>query len=92
MGKRNKRVRKSRTVQENRAISSSVDALKGQGLPTDRATAAAFRMFRENELYIPKPPAKPVKPHTLNARQRQRQIKLARKGAALFRQYFKGLK
>ena len=47
-----KRAKKNRTISENRAIAQRVDALRMQGLPKDRATAAAFRMFREGELSV----------------------------------------
>ena len=39
-----------RTISENRAISQTIDRLQMQGLAEHRATAAAFRMFREGEL------------------------------------------
>ncbi len=39
-----------RTISENRAISQTIDLLQMQGLEEDRATAAAFRMFRDGEL------------------------------------------
>lgn len=42
--------KRARTVSENRAISQTVDRLMMEGLEEDRATAAAFRMFREGEL------------------------------------------
>ncbi len=41
-----------RTVSENRAISQMIDQLRMQGLEEERATAAAFRMFRDGELDI----------------------------------------
>ena len=47
-----RRAKKNRTISENRAISQRIDALRMQGLPEDRATAAAFRMFREGELSV----------------------------------------
>ena len=47
-----RRAKKNRTISENRAIAQRVDALRMQGLPKDRATAAAFRMFREGELSV----------------------------------------
>ena len=47
-----RRAKKNRTISENRAISQKVDALRMEGLPKDRATAAAFRMFREGELSV----------------------------------------
>ena len=46
------RAKKNRTISENRAISQRIDELRMQGLPEDRATAAAFRMFREGELSV----------------------------------------
>tara|TARA_R100000664_G_C2696560_1_gene98547 strand:+ start:365 stop:739 length:375 start_codon:yes stop_codon:yes gene_type:complete len=46
------RAKKNRSISENRAISQRVDELRMQGLPKDRATAAAFRMFREGELSV----------------------------------------
>jgi len=46
------RAKKNRTISENRAISQRIDELRMQGLPQDRATAAAFRMFREGELSV----------------------------------------
>jgi len=39
-----------RTISENRAISQTIDRLQMQGLEESRATAAAFRMFRDGEL------------------------------------------
>jgi hypothetical protein len=39
-----------RTISENRAISQTIDRLQMQGLEENRATAAAFRMFRDGEL------------------------------------------
>ena len=39
-----------RTISENRAISQTIDRLRLEGLEENRATAAAFRMFREGEL------------------------------------------
>tara|TARA_R100000655_G_scaffold110132_1_gene168072 strand:+ start:29388 stop:29915 length:528 start_codon:yes stop_codon:yes gene_type:complete len=46
------RARRNRTQSENRAIADKVTELRMQGLPKNRATAAAFRMFSENELRI----------------------------------------
>ena len=46
------RAKKNRSISENRAISQRVDELRMQGLPKNRATAAAFRMFREGELSV----------------------------------------
>ena len=46
------RAKKNRTVSENRAISQRIDELRMQGLVKKRATAAAFRMFRDGELDI----------------------------------------
>ena len=46
------RAKKNRTVSENRAISQKIDELRMQGLNKERATAAAFRMFREDQLTI----------------------------------------
>ena len=43
----------ARSYDENKAIADKVKMLKAEGLPTDRATAAAFRMFRAGELAIP---------------------------------------
>jgi hypothetical protein len=90
MAKHNKRVRKRRTKTENRVISMTVQRLESDGLSEDRATAAAFRMFREKELLIPKPPPKLVSSRTLSARQRKRQVDAARRGAALLRKYLRG--
>ena len=42
--------RDERTISENRAISQTIDRLQMQGLAEHRATAAAFRMYREGEL------------------------------------------
>lgn len=39
-----------RTISEDRAISQTIDRLRLEGLEENRATAAAFRMFREGEL------------------------------------------
>ena len=46
------RAKYNRTQSENRAIADRISELRMQGLPKDRATAAAFRMFREGELTI----------------------------------------
>ena len=46
------RAKKNRSINENRAISQKVDRLRMQGLNKERATAAAFRMFRDGELTI----------------------------------------
>lgn len=46
----------ARTDEENQAITDKIAYLVSvEGLRPDRATAAAFRMFREGELDIPKP-------------------------------------
>lgn len=45
-----KRARKNRSPQENEAITDKISKLQQEGLPRDRATAAAFRMFRAGEL------------------------------------------
>lgn len=42
--------RDERSISENRAISQTIDRLQLQGLAEHRATAAAFRMYREGEL------------------------------------------
>jgi hypothetical protein len=39
-----------RTISEDRAISQTIDRLRMEGLEENRATAAAFRMFRDGEL------------------------------------------
>ena len=44
------RAKKNRSIDENRAISQRVDELRMQGLNKERATAAAFRMFKDGEL------------------------------------------
>lgn len=45
----------ARTEEENEAITQKIAYLVNvEGLRPDRATAAAFRMFREGELDIPK--------------------------------------
>ena len=49
-----RRKRNNRTPEENEAISNKVDALLAEGFPIEQATAIAFRMFRDNELSIPK--------------------------------------
>ena len=90
MAQRKRRARKGRTKTENRVISMTVQRLESEGLSEDRATAAAFRMFREKELFIPKPPPKLVSSRTLSARQRKRQVDAARRGAALLRKYLRG--
>ena len=90
MAKSKRRVRKARTKTENRVISMTVQRLESEGLTEDRATAAAFRMFREKELFIPKPPSKPLSPRRLTARQQQRQNEIARRGAAILRKYLRG--
>ena len=46
------RAKRDRSIDENRAISQRIDELRMQGLNKERATAAAFRMFREGELTI----------------------------------------
>jgi len=46
------RAKYNRTQSENRAIADRISELRMQGLPKDRATAAAFRMFREGEMTI----------------------------------------
>ena len=46
------RARRNRTQSENRAIADKVSELRMQGLPKNRATAAAFRMFSDRELTI----------------------------------------
>ena len=49
----------ARSEQENRAITEKIAYLVNvEGLRPDRATAAAFRMFKEGELDIPKPEPK----------------------------------
>ena len=49
----------ARTEEENRAITEKIAYLVNvEGLRPDRATAAAFRMFKEGELDIPKPEPK----------------------------------
>lgn len=46
----------ARSDEENQAISEKIAYLVNvEGLRPDRATAAAFRMFREGEIDIPKP-------------------------------------
>ena len=44
----------NRTPQENEAISDKVDELLSEGISIERATAAAFRMYRDGELTIPR--------------------------------------
>lgn len=44
------RAKKNRSISENRAISQRIDELRMQGLVKRRATAAAFRMFKDGEL------------------------------------------
>jgi len=39
-----------RSISDNRAISQTIDRLRMDGLEENRATAAAFRMFRDGEL------------------------------------------
>ena len=46
------RAKKNRTIDENRAISQQIDRLRMQGLNKERATAAAFRMFKDGELTV----------------------------------------
>lgn len=49
----------ARSEEENRAITDKIAYLINiEGLRPDRATAAAFRMYREGELEIPKPEKK----------------------------------
>jgi hypothetical protein len=43
-----------RTPEENQAISDKVDLLLSEGYPLEQATAIAFRMYRDGELYIPR--------------------------------------
>ena len=45
-----KTTRKSRTIQANEAITDKINKLQQEGLRRDRATAAAFRMYRSGEL------------------------------------------
>jgi ribosome-binding protein aMBF1 (putative translation factor) len=42
--------KRGRSISENRAISQTIDRLRMEGLEENRATAAAFRMFRDGEL------------------------------------------
>ena len=42
--------KRGRSISENRAISQTIDRLRMDGLEENRATAAAFRMFRDGEL------------------------------------------
>ena len=46
------RAKYNRSKSENRAIADKISELRMQGLSKKRATAAAFRMFREDELTI----------------------------------------
>jgi hypothetical protein len=46
------RAKKNRSIDENRAISQRIDELRMQGLNKERATAAAFRMFKDGELTV----------------------------------------
>lgn len=46
------RAKKDRSIDENRAISQRIDELRMQGLNKERATAAAFRMFKDGELRV----------------------------------------
>ena len=46
------RAKKNRSIDENRAISQRIDQLRMQGLNKERATAAAFRMFKDGELRV----------------------------------------
>ena len=46
------RAKKNRSIDENRAISQKIDRLRMQGLDKERATAAAFRMFKDGELTV----------------------------------------
>lgn len=46
------RAKKDRSIDENRAISQRIDELRMQGLNKERATAAAFRMFKDGELTV----------------------------------------
>ena len=46
------RKKNRRTPQENYAIMRKIEELQAEGLDRDRATAAAFRMWREDELDI----------------------------------------
>ena len=48
------RQRRIRTPQENEAISEKIEVLIAEGFPEEQATAIAFRMFRDGELFIPK--------------------------------------
>ena len=45
---------KSRTAQQNQAISDKIQLLVQEGFPENQATAIAFRMYRDGELDIPK--------------------------------------
>lgn len=44
--------RNTRSEKDNLAISYKIKKLQAEGLPTDRATAAAFRMYRDGELSV----------------------------------------
>ena len=46
------RAKYNRNESENRAIADKISQLRMQGLSKERATAAAFRMFRDGELTI----------------------------------------
>mgnify|MGYP000111987460 FL=1 len=52
MAKRTKRT--ERTPEENEAISDKVEVLLSEGYEIDQATAIAFRMYRDGELFIPR--------------------------------------
>lgn len=76
------RAKKNRTVSENRAISQKIDELRMQGLVKKRATAAAFRMFKDGELEM-KVQAEPAIPK--KSRQEVAMIKATIAAAAQLR-------
>lgn len=48
--------RRRRTARENEAIKAKQRQLKSEGIRSDRATAAAFRMYRDGELNLNQTP------------------------------------
>ena len=72
MAKKNRR-----TPQENYAIMRKIEELQAEGLDRDRATAAAFRMWREDELDIDVVPELEKEQH-----QTRRSLRLQRVAAA----------
>jgi len=86
----------ARTEEENTAITDKIAYLVNiEGLRPDRATAAAFRMFREGELEIPKPQPKIPQSNEVEEEfrreQRRSKSKLRRKQKQIQKQFIQAL-